>query len=239
MTTQQILVWKDTLKKVSEIIQKAKDSTVCYCVDYDIPSNIKVKEGMITVSGKTFVVRFKISSIKLYENQQGCIFKKKDNPRTCIEISKAEEIQEDIVKYEELSGMSIEKIDTYSILRPKEEIKIELKENPLDKLDPEVKSTHDLALKIGYNLPINICKDLVTVKKKYNVSEKDYHELIKATAEKYMENLVIERGKDNSFISRDEFYHPIILRDAELGQKVTVKIINSTPFYLIGENGQE
>jgi len=190
MTTQQILVWKDTLKKVSEIIQKAKDSTVCYCVDYDIPSNIKVKEGMITVSGKTFVVRFKISSIKPYENQQGCIFKKKDNPRTCIEISKAEEIQEDIVKYEELSGMSIEKIDTYSILRPKEEIKIELKENPLDKLDPEVKSTYDLALKIGYNLPINICKDLVAVKKKYNVSEKDYHELIKATAEKYMENLV-------------------------------------------------
>ena len=54
-----------------------------------------------------------------------------------------------------------------------------------------------------------------------------------------MESLVIERGKDNSFISRDEFYHPIILRDAELGQKVTVKIINSTPFYLIGENGQE
>ena len=54
-----------------------------------------------------------------------------------------------------------------------------------------------------------------------------------------MESLVIERGKDNSFIARDEFYHPIILRDAELGQKVTVKIINSTPFYLIGENGQE
>jgi len=77
MTTQQILVWKDTLKKVSEIIQKAKDSTVCYCVDYDIPSNIKVKEGMITVSGKTFVVRFKISSIKPYENQQGCIFKRR------------------------------------------------------------------------------------------------------------------------------------------------------------------
>jgi threonylcarbamoyladenosine tRNA methylthiotransferase CDKAL1 len=54
-----------------------------------------------------------------------------------------------------------------------------------------------------------------------------------------MESLVIERGKDNSFIARDEFYHPIILRDAELGQKVRVKIINSTPFYLIGENGQE
>jgi len=54
-----------------------------------------------------------------------------------------------------------------------------------------------------------------------------------------MESVVIERGKDNSFIARDEFYHPIILRDAELGQKVTVKIINSTPFYLIGENGQE
>jgi len=68
--------------------------------------------------------------------------------------------------------MSIEKIDTYSILRPKEEIKIELKENPLDKLDPEVKSTYDLALKIGYNLPINICKDLVTVKKNTMLARK-------------------------------------------------------------------
>ncbi len=53
------------------------------------------------------------------------------------------------------------------------------------------------------------------------------------------EALVVEIGKDNTFIARDEFYHPIVLKNVQLGQKLRVKIINSTPFYLIGENGQE
>ncbi|MEM1813681.1 MAG: hypothetical protein QXE04_00160 [Thermoplasmatales archaeon] len=49
-----ILAWKDTLKKVKEIIDKAP---VEYCVDYEIPMDKSISEGLITVTGKTFIAK--------------------------------------------------------------------------------------------------------------------------------------------------------------------------------------
>ncbi len=190
MTEQHILAWKDTLKKISEILQKSKESEVCYCVDYDIPEDSKVKEGMVTANGKTFIAKFKIKSIAPYEDQKDCIFKKKDLPKTCIKLSNPEEIQEDIVKYEELSGTSVEKIETYSILRVKKEIVIELKEDPFLKLPKEVKETWELAKSMGYEIPISVCKELVAAKNKYGMNDADFKILIKETADRYLDNQV-------------------------------------------------
>ncbi len=55
---------------------------------------------------------------------------------------------------------------------------------------------------------------------------------------KEMEVTVTEVGKDGTFMARDEFYHPVVLNNVNLGQKLRVKIISATPFYLTGSHGQ-
>ena len=96
-----ILAWKDTLKKVKEILEKAP---IGYCLDYEIPADKSIKEALITVTGKTFVAKAKISKIAPYQNEKNILKKKKDKLKTLITIEKIEEIQDDIVNYEEVSG---------------------------------------------------------------------------------------------------------------------------------------
>ncbi len=122
-----ILAWKDTVKKIKEIIEKAP---VCYCVDYDIPVGEKVTEALLTISGKTFVARASISGIEEYNKGNECLKKRKDGLKTCIKIESIEEIQDDVVNYEEVTGGSVEKIESYAFIVHKEEAKIELKDNP-------------------------------------------------------------------------------------------------------------
>jgi DNA-directed RNA polymerase subunit A" len=182
-----IIAWKDTLKKIKEIKEKVP---VTYCLDYDITPDKKIKEGLITLTGKTFVARVKITGISPYTNDSKGIKKKKDGLKTCIEISKIEEIQDDIVNYEEISGGSVEKILSYSIILPKEEAKIELKESIEAQLSPEVKEILHMAEKEGKKLPPKIASKLAEARNKYGISEKDFDKLLKATIEKYEETTV-------------------------------------------------
>jgi DNA-directed RNA polymerase subunit A" len=184
MTT---LAWKDTLKKVKEIIDKAP---IGYCLDYEIPAEKSMKEALITVTGKTFVAKAKISKITPYKNEKNILKKKKDKLKTLVMIEKIEEIQDDIVNYEEVNGESIDKILSFAILTRKEEAKIELREPMEGKLSGEVKSVLRQVEKEGNSLPIKIAEQLANAKKQYNIGEKDFDKLLKVTVEKYKETEV-------------------------------------------------
>ena len=45
---------------------------------------------------------------------------------------------------------------------------------------------------------------------------------------------LMEPGKNNTFIARDQSYHPVILNKGKLGDNTRVKIVGSSEFYLIG-----
>ena len=45
---------------------------------------------------------------------------------------------------------------------------------------------------------------------------------------------LMESGKNNTFIARDQGYHPVILNKGKLGDSTRVKIVGSSEFYLIG-----
>lgn len=177
-----ILAWKDTVKKVREIIEKAP---ICYCVDYDIPTNERIEDALITISGKTFVAKAKISGIEEYNKGMECLKKRKDGLKTCIKIDSIDEIQDDVVNYEESTGGSIEKIESYAFIVHKEEAKIELKESFESKLSDEVKAILKKAEQKGVPLPVKIAEKISDAKKKYGITEKDLDKLIDATLEKY------------------------------------------------------
>lgn len=50
-----------------------------------------------------------------------------------------------------------------------------------------------------------------------------------------MEGLVVERGEKGGYVARLPNYKPVVLDDANLGDFVKIKIINSAPTYLYGE----
>ena len=179
-----ILAWKDTLKKVKEILEKAP---IGYCLDYEIPADKSIKEALITVTGKTFVAKAKISKIAPYQNEKNVLKKKKDKLKTLITIEKIEEIQDDIVNYEEVSGGSVDKVLSFAVIVKKEEAKIELPDHMEGKLSSEVKSLIRQVEKDGNSLPVKIAEQLTTAKKHYGIGEKDFEKLIKATLEKYKE----------------------------------------------------
>lgn len=182
-----ILAWKDTLKKVKELEDKVP---INYCLDYDIPQDKTIKEALITITGKTFVAKAKISKISPYENQKNVLRKKKDKLKSCITIEKIQEIQDDIVNYEETSGGSVDKILSFAILSKKEEAKIELPKRMEGDLSAEVRSVLKQAEKEGKLLPIKIAQQLVEAKKKYGIDTKDFDKLLKATISKYKETEV-------------------------------------------------
>ncbi len=179
-----ILAWKDTLKKVKEILEKAP---IGYCLDYEIPADKSIKEALITVTGKTFVAKAKISKIAPYQNEKNVLKKKKDKLKTLITIEKIEEIQDDIVNYEEVSGGSVDKVLSFAVIVKKEEAKIELPDHMEGKLNSEVKSLIRQVEKDGNSLPVKIAEQLTAAKKHYGIGEKDFEKLIKATLEKYKE----------------------------------------------------
>ena len=179
-----ILAWKDTLKKVKEILEKAP---IGYCLDYEIPADKSIKEALITVTGKTFVAKAKISKIAPYQNEKNVLKKKKDKLKTLITIEKIEEIQDDIVNYEEVSGGSVDKVLSFAVIVKKEEAKIELPDHMEGKLSSEVKSLIRQVEKDGNSLPVKIAEQLTAAKKHYGIGEKDFEKLIKATLEKYKE----------------------------------------------------
>ena len=179
-----ILAWKDTLKKVKEILEKAP---IGYCLDYEIPADKSIKEALITVTGKTFVAKANISKIAPYQNEKNVLKKKKDKLKTLITIEKIEEIQDDIVNYEEVSGGSVDKVLSFAVIVKKEEAKIELPDHMEGKLSSEVKSLIRQVEKDGNSLPVKIAEQLTTAKKHYGIGEKDFEKLIKATLEKYKE----------------------------------------------------
>ena len=45
---------------------------------------------------------------------------------------------------------------------------------------------------------------------------------------------LMESGKNDTFIARDQGYHPVILNKGKLGDSTRVKIVGSSEFYLIG-----
>ncbi len=186
--TTTILAWKDTLKKVKEIIDKAP---IGYVLDYEISPDKTLKEALISVTGKTFVARAKISKIAPYENEKNVLKKKKDKLKTIVQIEKIEEIQDDIVNYEEITGGSIDKILSFAVLARKEEAKIEFRDPMEGKLSSEVKSIIRQVEKEGSNLPVKIAEQLVAARKKYGIGEKDFDKLIRVTLEKYKENGVV------------------------------------------------
>ncbi len=179
-----ILAWKDTLKKVKEILEKAP---IGYCLDYEIPADKSIKEALITVTGKTFIAKAKISKIAPYQNEKNVLKKKKDKLKTLITIEKIEEIQDDIVNYEEVSGGSVDKVLSFAVIVKKEEAKIELPDHMEGKLNSEVKSLIRQVEKDGNSLPVKIAEQLTAAKKHYGIGEKDFEKLIKATLEKYKE----------------------------------------------------
>jgi DNA-directed RNA polymerase subunit A" len=179
-----ILAWKDTLKKVKELIDKAP---IGYVLDYEVQPEKTIKEALITVTGKTFVARAKISKIAPYENEKNVLKKKKDKLKTLVTIEKIEEIQDDIVNYEEVSGGSIDKVLSFAILVKKEEAKIEQREPMENKLSSDVKSLLRQVEKDGENLPVKIAERLTEAKKQYKIDGKDFDKLVKATIEKYRE----------------------------------------------------
>jgi DNA-directed RNA polymerase subunit A" len=182
-----ILAWKDTVKKIKEIIEKAP---ICYCVDYDIPAEEGVSEALLTISGKTFVARANISKIEEYSKGSECLKKRKDGLKTCIKIESIEEIQDDVVNYEESTGGSIEKIESYAFIVHKEEAKIVLKESFEEKLEKEVKEIIKKAEDKGIPLPVKVAQKISDARKKYGISDKDLDKLINATIEKYKETTV-------------------------------------------------
>ncbi len=182
-----ILAWKDTVKKIKEIIEKAP---VCYCVDYDIPAGEKVTEALLTISGKTFVAKASISGIEEYNKGNECLKKRKDGLKTCIKIESIEEIQDDVVNYEEVIGGSVEKIESYAFIVHKEEAKIELKQSYENKLDSETKDIIERARGKGVSLPIRIAEKITDAKKRYGISDEDMDKLIDATIKKYNETMV-------------------------------------------------
>ncbi len=182
-----IIAWKDTLKKVRELIDKAP---IGYCLDFEIPPDKSIKEGLITVTGKTFVARVKISKISPYENEKNVLKKKKDKLKTLLMIEKVEEVQDDIVNYEEVTGGSIDKILSFAVLAKKEEAKIELREHIEDKLPDEVKAILKQASKDGLDLPVKIAEKLVEAKRQYGIEGKDFEKLYRGTVEKYKETEV-------------------------------------------------
>ncbi len=182
-----MLAWKDTVKKIKEIIEKAP---VCYCVDYDIPAGEKVTEALLTISGKTFVAKASISGIEEYNKGNECLKKRKDGLKTCIKIESIEEIQDDVVNYEEVTGGSVEKIESYAFIVHKEEAKIELKQSYENKLDSETKDIIERARGKGVSLPIRIAEKITDAKKRYGISDEDMDKLIDATIKKYNETMV-------------------------------------------------
>ncbi|MGC8562493.1 MAG: DNA-directed RNA polymerase subunit A'' [Thermoplasmata archaeon] len=182
-----ILAWKDTLKKVKELIDKAP---VGYCLDYDIPSDKSVKEALITITGKTFVAKAKISKISPYQNEKNVMKKKKDKLKTIVTIEKIEEIQDDIVNYEEVNGGSIDKILSYAVLTRKEEAKIVQREPMEGKLSNDVKTILHQVEKDGIDLPVRIAEQLANAKKQYKVEGNDFDKLVKAAVGKYKETEV-------------------------------------------------
>lgn len=67
-----------------------------------------------------------------------------------------------------------------------------------------------------------------------------HHEISLSRLKRYIgdkiEVTILEKGKEGTLIARDEFYHPVILKKGNLGENKKVKIINATPFYLIGDD---
>jgi len=47
--------------------------------------------------------------------------------------------------------------------------------------------------------------------------------------------LVTKKSKNNTFLSRTDFYKAVILKEGKVGEKVKVKIVNFTPNYLIAQ----
>ncbi len=179
-----ILAWKDTLKKVKELIDKAPTG---YVLDYEVQPEKSMKEALITVTGKTFVAKAKISKVTPYEGEKNVLKKKKDKLKTLVMIEKIEEIQDDIVNYEEVSGGSIDKILSFAVLAKKEEAKIEQREPMESKLSSDVKSVLRQLEKDGESLPVKIAERLAEAKKQYKIDGKDFDKLLKATIEKYRE----------------------------------------------------
>ncbi|MEM0140679.1 MAG: DNA-directed RNA polymerase subunit A'' [Thermoplasmatales archaeon] len=179
-----ILAWKDTLKKVKEILEKAPAE---YCLDYDIPVDKSVNEGLITVTGKTFIAKVTIKGISKFEEGKNQLKKKKDQLKMCINIVKAEEFQGDIVNYEETTGGSLDKITSFALLVPKEEAVIELKKPIEDQLPNEVKKIIEIAREMGSELPVKIAEQLSDRKKKLGITDQDFKKLLNAVAVKYRE----------------------------------------------------
>ncbi len=48
------------------------------------------------------------------------------------------------------------------------------------------------------------------------------------------EVILIEKGKNGTFLGRDQEYHPIVVKKGKIGEKRRVKIIDISQFYLIG-----
>ncbi|MCL5680765.1 MAG: DNA-directed RNA polymerase subunit A'' [Candidatus Thermoplasmatota archaeon] len=182
-----ILAWKDTVKKVKDLVDKAP---VCYCVDYDIPTDEKFTEALITISGKTFVAKAKISKVTGFEKGKECLKKRKDGLKTCLKLDKIEEIQDDVVNYEEVNGGSIERIESFAFIVKKEEAKIELKESYEGRLDKDVKNVLKITEKKHYQLPAKVAEKLVEVKRKYDMEDKDFDKLIDAAIQKHKETSV-------------------------------------------------
>ncbi|MGC8645066.1 MAG: DNA-directed RNA polymerase subunit A'' [Thermoplasmata archaeon] len=182
-----ILAWKDTLKKVREIIEKAP---VKYCVDYDIPLDKTINEGLITVTGKTFVAKVKIKGISKYEDDKAALKKRKDQLKTCINIASVEEVQGDIVNYEEATGGSLDRVTSFALLIPKEEAVIELKRPVEDQLPGDVKEILSMSRQEGEELPVKIAEKLAERRKRYKISDQDFRKLLRATIEKYNETKV-------------------------------------------------
>ncbi|MEM4950022.1 MAG: DNA-directed RNA polymerase subunit A'', partial [Thermoplasmatales archaeon] len=177
-----ILAWKDTLKKVKEIIDKAP---VEYCVDYEIPMDKSISEGLITVTGKTFIAKVTIKGISNFEEREGQLKKRKDQLKTCINIETAQEFQGDIVNYEEVSGGTLDKITSFAILVPKEEAVIELKKPIEDQLPQDVKEILSMAKEQGVELPVRIAEQLSERRKRLNIKDQDFKMLLNAVIEKY------------------------------------------------------
>ncbi|MEM0136332.1 MAG: radical SAM protein, partial [Thermoplasmatales archaeon] len=49
-----------------------------------------------------------------------------------------------------------------------------------------------------------------------------------------MEVRSMEVGKNGTYLGRDQNYHPVVLKNVELGEVKRVKIVDSSEFYLIG-----
>jgi len=114
--------------------------------------------------------------------------------------------------------------------------------NVIEEIEPEILNITKYSPRPGtvaYNWKIPPTNQTATWSQIFTELHREISEKrMKRYVGKEMDVVVMEAGKDGTFMARDEFYHPVALSDVELGQKLRVKIINATPFYLMGSHGK-